>query len=107
MDLKIPDQLRKTVIGYMSAGPEEYEFFIQGFPFQKIRINVSKVRKTDKYLADSNYRFKFKKDPNRYVVATGISDLPDRAIMTCLEKILNQGEILEFKPNKSYTGKPC
>lgn len=106
MDIVIPKNLSKWVIGYKNVGLSEYEFYIRDLPLQKTRIIVSKVRKTDKYLAESNYKFKFKGSGNRFMVANGISQDPAKAVILCLERIINKGEIFEFKPNNSYTGTP-
>lgn len=105
-ELKIPDNLLKWVVGYLNIDTNEFEFYLRDLPISKIRIRASKVRKTDKYIAEANHRIKVLESQDRYIMPNGIGDQPVDAILKCLEKVVNGGKVYGAKLNKSYIGTP-
>ncbi len=106
-ELNIPDNLTPWVVGYLNIDNNEFDFFLRDLPLTKVRIRALKIRKTDKYFAESNLKIKILAAKDRYIVPTGIGNEPVEAIFLCLEKLINGGKIYGTIVNKSYSGTPA
>ena len=105
-ELKIPDHLHQWVLGFRILDTNEYEFFLRDFPIYQVRIQASRVKSTQKYLAEPNYVLKFRQSQSRFSMVNGIGDDPCEAILLCLEKFVNKGKVFGLVMNKGYTGSP-
>jgi hypothetical protein len=106
VNIAIPVQLEKWVVAYKNVTKDEYDFYLKDFSLSRIRIKASKVKRERKYFAVSNYKLKYHSTDNRFTVPYALSDDAITAVFSCLESMINRGEVFSFETNSAYPGTP-
>ncbi len=104
--LAIPKSLGKWVIGYQYIDRCEYDFYLNNFPISCVRIKASKVKKTQKFFAEPNYKLRYNSSENRYTIPHGVDDEAIEAIFICLSNFISKGKVFSFQNNPAYPGTP-
>ena len=102
----IPKELEKWVIGYQNIDRHEFDFYLNNFPISRVRIKASKVKKTQKFFAEPNYKLKYNGSENRYTIPHGVDDDAIEAIFICLSNFISKGKVFGFQNNSAYPGTP-